>query len=81
MRLFAQGCAKPLLAQLHIREPATPESVVPAELRHAPGTVEERLSVLQENYRRWANLLEVWPEIPFTAREIPPPGIANHGVV
>ncbi|MDA3948954.1 MAG: hypothetical protein PF508_06985 [Spirochaeta sp.] len=62
-----------------IRELATPDSVLPADLRHAPGTVEERLSVIQKNYGRWADLLDVWPEILAAAREIPPPGIANRG--
>lgn len=53
-----------------IRELANPESVVPTELRGAAGSVEDKLGFLQENYRRWADLLEAWPTIRHAASEI-----------
>ncbi|MFP4152554.1 MAG: hypothetical protein ACLFSV_06885 [Alkalispirochaeta sp.] len=46
-----------------IRELTNPDTVVPDELRRAPGTIGEKLTFLQENYRRWGELLEAWPEI------------------
>ncbi|MDA3948986.1 MAG: hypothetical protein PF508_07145, partial [Spirochaeta sp.] len=46
-----------------IRELARPDSLVPTELRGAPGTIEEKLAFLQERYRLWGELLEAWPAI------------------
>ena len=53
-----------------IRELANPESVVPTELRGVAGSVEDKLAFLQDNYRRWADLLEAWPVIRRTAAAI-----------
>jgi len=46
-----------------IRELTNPDAVVPDELRHVHGTIGEKLAFLQENYRRWGELLDAWPAI------------------